>query len=97
MTILLDTSISRTLDGLTERLASLPGTRVEAWVFEDAAARRAAEHRLAAAGVAAVIRSAYKPLLHFFLDELGLELDRGPLAGVRDIAVRLPAATTATA
>ncbi|MGT2493980.1 hypothetical protein ACU4GD_34505 [Cupriavidus basilensis] len=28
---------------------------------------------------------------------LGLELDRGPLAGVRDIAVRLPAATTATA
>ncbi|KJK24689.1 hypothetical protein UB46_08180 [Burkholderiaceae bacterium 16] len=97
MTILLDTSISRTLDGLTERLASLPGTRVEAWVFEDAAARRAAEHRLAAVGVEAVIRSAYKPLLHFFLDELGLETDHGPLAGARDIAVRLPAATTATA
>lgn len=94
MTILLDTSISCTLDGLVERLGTMRGARVEAWVFEDAAARRAAEDRLAATGVAAVIRSAYKPLLHFFLDEPGLARDGGPLAGARDVAVRLPAATT---
>ncbi|MDF3831566.1 hypothetical protein P3W85_01115 [Cupriavidus basilensis] len=94
MTILLDARIARTLDALTERLTAMPGSRVEAWVFEDADARRAAALRLADAGVTAVIRSAYKPLLHFFLDELGLDGDGTGIAGVRRIAVRTPAAGT---
>ena len=71
MTILIDTVIPRTLDALVAELsASMPEQPVEAWVFEDAAARRAAEAQLAAASVTARIRSAYKPLLCFFLEEV---------------------------
>ena len=71
MTTLLDTAIPRTLTQLVERFTANPATRVEAWLFEDVAARRAAEKTLAEAGVVAVLRSAYKPLVHFFLEELG--------------------------
>lgn len=71
MTTLLDTVIPRTLTQLIERFIAHPVTRIEAWLFEDAAARRAAEKALAEAGVVAVLRSAYKPLVHFFLEEFG--------------------------
>lgn len=84
MTLLLDTAIPRTLTQLVERFTANPATRVEAWLFEDAAARRAAEKALAAAGVKAVLRSAYKPLVHFFLEEF----DAG---GSGEIVVRTPA------
>ena len=46
------------------------GAHLEGWLFEDAQARRAAEARLAQAGVQARFRSAYKPLLHYFLEEV---------------------------
>jgi Zinc carboxypeptidase len=71
-TTLLDTSIERTLSAWTERFAR-PEWRestVEGWLFEGAAARRAAEARLRDAGVQATFRSAYKPLLHAFLEEM---------------------------
>ncbi|MDB6178695.1 M14 family zinc carboxypeptidase [Paracoccus sp. Z330] len=42
----------------------------EAWTFDDHAARRSAEEALAAKGITARIRSAYKPLLHFFLEDV---------------------------
>ncbi|WP_395322135.1 hypothetical protein [Variovorax sp. UC74_104] len=84
MTSLLDTTVPRTLAQLVERFTAEPATRVEAWLFEDEAARRAAEKTLAATGVAALLRSAYKPLVHFFLEEFD-----GPAAG--EIAVRTPA------
>jgi hypothetical protein len=42
----------------------------EAWTFDDAPARRAAEAALAARGIIARIRPAYKPLVQFFLDEV---------------------------
>lgn len=84
MTLLLDTVIPRTLTQLVERFTANPVTRVEAWLFEDAPARRAAEKALAAAGVLAVLRSAYKPLVHFFLEEFA---DTGP----GEILVRTPA------
>lgn len=83
MTSLLDTTVPRTLTQLVERFTAEPATRVEAWLFEDEAARRAAEQALAAAGVAAVLRSAYKPLVHFFLEEF-----EGPAAG--EIVIRTP-------
>ena len=84
MTILIDTTIPRTLDALVAELsASKPEQPVEVWLFEDAAARHAAEERLAAASVSAKIRSAYKPLLCFFLEEV----DR---AGLRQVAIRYP-------
>ncbi len=58
-------SAQRTLDTL---VAQAQGP-FEAWTFDDRAARRQAEEQLAARGISARIRSAYKPLLHFFLEE----------------------------
>jgi hypothetical protein len=71
MTVLLDQRFDRTLDRLLARFANgnHRGTRIEAWLFEDIAARADAEQRLAQAGVKARLRSAYKPLVHFFLEE----------------------------
>ncbi|GGH28920.1 peptidase M14 [Alsobacter metallidurans] len=79
MTILLDLEIPRTLDLLVERLSApgLKGSAVEAWVFENAESRAAAEDALSALGVSARIGSAYKPLLHALLPAIeagGLEV-----------------------
>ena len=85
MTTLFDGSLARSLfawEAEFSRLAN-QGVSVEAWLFEDEAARRAAEARLAAAGVRARFRSAYKPLVHFFLEVA----DRRGLVAVR---VRYP-------
>ncbi len=72
MTTLLDIALPRTLDTLVDHLSggSHRGHRVEAWLFDNQAARRVAEARLAAVGVSARIRSAYKPLVHAFLEEV---------------------------
>ncbi|NML46588.1 peptidase M14 [Ramlibacter sp. G-1-2-2] len=91
-TLLLETTVPRTLDAWLARFedGSWRGTRVEGWLFEDAAARRAAERRLAAAGVQAFFRSAYKPLLHFFLEEV-------EAAGLVSATVRYPVHAQASA
>lgn len=61
----------RTLDAIVARFSQTPaGTVIEAWTFDDAAARRRAEGRLAVAGITARLRSAYKPLVCFFRDEV---------------------------
>lgn len=72
MTILLDARIPRTLDALVRDWGNGQhrGARLEAWLFEDEAARRDAEEALARAGVTARLRSAYKPLVHAFLEEI---------------------------
>ena len=71
MTVLLDQEAPRTLDTLRrDLLEGYRGAVVEAWLFEDEAARREAETALAAAGVSARLRCAYKPLLHAFLEEI---------------------------
>ncbi|MGE8621232.1 MAG: peptidase M14, partial [Achromobacter spanius] len=69
---LLEKSFDRTLDAWTHSyLAPVwRGAVVEGWLFEGVDARRAAEARLAQAGVTARFRSAYKPLLHYFLEEV---------------------------
>jgi hypothetical protein len=84
-TTLLDTTVARTLDSWATRFArdEWQGAAIEGWLFEGVQARRAAERRLRAAGVHAMLRSAYKPLLHFFLEEI----DRSKLAAV---TVRYP-------
>lgn len=71
MTTLLDLVVPRTLDTLVERFGngSHRGFRIEAWLFEGPTSRRAAEARLANAGVTARFRSAYKPLIHHFIEE----------------------------
>ena len=78
MTVLLDARVPRTLDHLLSRLEheAAPGARVEAWLFEGSAQRRKAERRLGARGIAAVLRSAYKPLVHFFLEEMDTAIVR---------------------
>ncbi|MBW4022670.1 MAG: peptidase M14 [Proteobacteria bacterium] len=84
MTILIDTTFPRTLDRLVADLsARKPRAPVEAWVFEDEVARRAAEATLAGEDVRVTIRSAYKPLLCFFLKEV----DR---ARLRAVTIRYP-------
>ncbi len=76
---LLEAAFPRTLDELVARFSGPDwlGCRVEAWVFEDLAPRRAACAALADVGVEAVFRSAYKPLLHAYLDD---GLPAGPIA-----------------
>ncbi|MFT7755589.1 UNVERIFIED_CONTAM: hypothetical protein ODX46_05580, partial [Salmonella enterica subsp. enterica serovar Enteritidis] len=80
MTLIYESGFNRTLDQLlaTYGQAAAHGTRFEAWLFEDAPSRRAAEEKLAAIGVEARLRSAYKPLLHFFLEEV----DTGALKSI---------------
>lgn len=74
MTLIYNGSVDRTLDQLlaTYGKESARGTRLEAWSFDDAASRRATEAKLREFGVEAKLRSAYKPLLHFFLEEADL-------------------------
>ncbi|WP_112662601.1 M14 family zinc carboxypeptidase [Microvirga flavescens] len=85
MTVLLDARVPRTLDVLLREWGdgTHRGARIEAWLFEDEKARREAEVALAAAGVTATLRSAYKPLLHAFLEEIDL-------AGAVRVHVRYP-------
>lgn len=80
-----DRVLPSTLDELPARLQALGATRAEAWSFDDEPRRRAAELALQAAGLQVWLRCAYKPLLHFFLEEAG------PLPGLREITVHAPA------
>ena len=85
MTVLLERRIGRTLTALMARFSAPEwnGARLEAWLFEDAPARRAAEVTLGHAGVQAKLRSAYKPLLHAVLEEIDL-------AGCDAVTLHLP-------
>ncbi len=72
---LLEKTFDRTLDAWTHAYMA-PGWRgavVEGWLFEGVEARQAAQARLEQAGVKARFRSAYKPLLHYFLEEVDRE------------------------
>jgi hypothetical protein len=69
--LLLNLAPPRSLDRLVVRLLrERPGGLTQAWLFEDADARRSSEGLLAEAGVAARLHSAYKPLLCFFLEHV---------------------------
>src|SRR5690349_5075195 len=72
---LLDKSFDRTLDAWTHAYMAPAwrGAVVEGWVFEGVDARRAAQAKLEQAGVTARFRSAYKPLVHYFLEEVDRE------------------------
>jgi hypothetical protein len=89
---LLDIVLPRTLDAWVTQFErpEWHGVQIQGWLFEGAAARRGAERRLAASGVQAQFRSAYKPLLHYFLEEL----DCSTLAAV---TVRYPVHPLASA
>ncbi|QKH37932.1 peptidase M14 [Achromobacter pestifer] len=82
---LLEKTFDRTLDAWTHAYMAPAwrGSVVEGWLFEGVEARRAAQERLAQAGVTARFRSAYKPLLHYFLEEVERE-------GLTSVVVRYP-------
>ncbi|MGH6862235.1 MAG: hypothetical protein ACRECY_18450 [Phyllobacterium sp.] len=74
MTLIYEGGFDRTLDQILTIYGkeSARGTQLQAWLFDDAASRRAAEAQLSVFGVEAKLCSAYKPLLHFFLEEVDL-------------------------
>lgn len=74
MTVICEASFARSLADWEAEFSApeYRGVVVEAWLFEDEKARRNAEARLALLGVSARFRSAYKPLVHFFLEEVDL-------------------------
>ena len=76
MTVMFEHTLALTASQLLEdpRLASWSGHRLELWLYEDQAARLALLSALRDLGIVASVRSAYKPLLHFFLEELDLTL-----------------------
>lgn len=90
MTTLLNTTAERSVDALVAhyRQTLAAGDTLTAWVFDDRTARRGAEQALAERGIEARFYSAYKPLVHFFLDTGLLEPDAHALKTVR---IRYPA------
>ncbi|MBP2550606.1 hypothetical protein J2858_003546 [Neorhizobium galegae] len=81
MTEIFARTFERTLDRLVAD--AKPGDSIEAWTFDDRKSREEAEQALKQTGVTARIRSAYKPLLSFFLEEADLN-------GVESIDIRYP-------
>ncbi|MGF9566466.1 M14 family metallopeptidase [Neorhizobium sp. JUb45] len=88
MTSIFETSVPRTLETLVT--GAKPGLSFEAWTFDDTKSRRATEAALKDKGITARIRSAYKPLLFTFLEEIDLP-------GVTEIEVRYPVHANAPA
>ncbi|PQA74400.1 peptidase M14 [Brucella oryzae] len=72
MSVLFEKTYPRTVHALVEHFLKpeMRGAKVEAWLFDDQPSRFAAETKLREAGVEARLYSAYKPLLHFFLEEV---------------------------
>lgn len=72
MSVIIEKTYARSIEVLIDRFAKpeMRGAKIEAWLFDDQPSRFAAETRLREAGVEAHLRSAYKPLLHFFLEEV---------------------------
>jgi hypothetical protein len=85
MTMILQRTYPRTLAGIVRDLPGRvqAGEAAEVWCFEDEDARRDAEARLRAAGITARIRSAYKPVVHAFLEEL-------PRDGLKAVRIAVP-------
>ena len=64
----------QTLDAIVERVAAMPSVETaEIWTFDSPADRRIAATDLRRRGVAAHVRSAYKPLVFAVLEELDLD------------------------
>ncbi|MGV1792099.1 M14 family metallopeptidase [Rhizobium sp. A37_96] len=71
MTVIFERSFERTLSRLVAD--AKPGQKFEAWTFDDRQSRQEAERRLKKMGAQARIRSAYKPLVNAFIEEIDLQ------------------------
>jgi hypothetical protein len=74
MSHIFSTTIEPTIQQLIEQFGKIDYQEhlIEAWVFGDKAHRQMAEATLLKQGVKAKLRSAYKPLLHFFMEDIDL-------------------------
>ena len=74
MTCIFSTTITPTIDQLIEKFGSVEykDQLIEAWVFDDKKHRQRIEAAFLKLGITAKLRSAYKPLLHFFLEDIDL-------------------------
>ncbi|MEO1017514.1 MAG: M14 family zinc carboxypeptidase [Pseudomonadota bacterium] len=83
--ILCDETFPLSLDTLFEAYGNeaYHGAEVAIWVFDGHKRRLEFEAKFQAAGIKARIRSAYKPLVHAFLEEIDL-------GGIDDIEIRYP-------
>lgn len=70
MTVIFERSFERTLSQLVVNAKA--GQNFEAWTFDDRESRQQAERKLAEKGIKARIRSAYKPLVNAFIEEIDL-------------------------
>ncbi|WP_421847188.1 M14 family metallopeptidase [Marinomonas sp.] len=72
MSTIFSTTFTPTLHQLVEQFGNTQyqGQLIEAWVFANQEHRQQAESALLNLGIKAKFRSAYKPLLHFFLEEM---------------------------
>jgi len=70
MTMIFERVFERTLSRLVAD--AKPGQNFEAWTFDDRESRQQAERELREKGVQARIRSAYKPLVNAFIEEIDL-------------------------
>lgn len=72
MTSIFEKSFERSIDQLQALCAdpAMQGATVEAWLFDDRKSREATEKKLKAIGVKAKLHSAYKPLVHFFVEDV---------------------------
>ncbi len=70
MTVIFERRFERTLSRLVAD--AKPGQNFEAWTFDDRQSRQQAERTLAEKGIKARIRSAYKPLVNAFIEEIDL-------------------------
>ncbi len=84
MTAIHSATYPRLLCGIDQLAARVgAGEQLELWCFDDETQRRSVEAAFASRGISAKIRSAYKPLLHAFLEDM-------PEIGIASITVTVP-------
>nr|WP_321459773.1 M14 family zinc carboxypeptidase [uncultured Cohaesibacter sp.] len=78
MTLLLEKTFPRTVDRLPALLLEKQAKTAKLWLLDDRENREALQAALAAKGIKARVHSSFKPLVHFFLEDI----DRHGLASV---------------